>query len=849
MKYTTAFAAFVLVAGAGGVGYAPVAAAADPGPTVLVTGPGVHTDRLEVFGASSSGVVYNRASSGANGGWQGAQQILLPSAGEPRQLALEKDDAVAVAGPMAVAENYVTRKISYWNLLDGTAGTASLSDGAVDWEQRYLGPAPDGWLVTDEDDDGATHLYDVEAVTHVRTDLGVPPDNNHYVGWAVSDATGVVLSYDGPDGVTRATYLAYRRPGIFVPLDLADIQGSQMCTSITSSAVACVEFSAASGEQTLVRAPLDGGPATRVARSTRFRAVAVTDSATGWLDEDGSFVTIAAAGGERTVSPTPVGSLTSAGPAFVVATGGPEAGEELRTVMSAGDAGQLLVASALSPVASRAVGVGPGRVAWHDDSTQNMPVRSTPLDAGLPAGATRLVASNFIGRGIGVSGRRTAIFTSDPNDEQGASLDIATGAVVTSIVHDPNAEMNSAPPDLSGTRVLFGSVFGWRLYDLATGTVSTPAWLKNAGAADLWGNYVAYEGPGGSVWRRDLTSPNAATLIAPAQPVGVRVCGLAVYAWGDYVAWSVYTCSDEAERHEHGYRNARTLTPAVQLPAETTIDSLGSDGVVLKSTFDVGDGYGDGYRYIVRNPATGADTPIPGATGRVNGVVTDSGVAAWRSPTGVPTIAPLASHATDPPRFLGNAISNVSKPHPTSWSWSGEMVTSAAMTSCDVQLRAGATTVRTLACDPAMAAQGDAMVAWDGRNAAGTVLPPATYTWTLSASNADGPLRAANGSTGTVSGAIVVPAVKPTITAQPGAKTVSSGQTVVFTAAASGAPAPLAQWQVSANGGKTWASLSGQRSTRLSFRTGRAQSKWRYRAVFTNSAGSATTNAVTLVVR
>jgi hypothetical protein len=88
----------------------------------------------------------------------------------------------------------------------------------------------------------------------------------------------------------------------------------------------------------------------------------------------------------------------------------------------------------------------------------------------------------------------------------------------------------------------------------------------------------------------------------------------------------------------------------------------------------------------------------------------------------------------------------------------------------------------------------------------------------------------------------------PTITTQPADQTVAAGQTATFTAAATGSPTPTVQWQVSTDGGVTFNNVSGATATTLSFTTALTQSGNRYRAVFTNSAGTATTTAATLTV-
>lgn len=88
--------------------------------------------------------------------------------------------------------------------------------------------------------------------------------------------------------------------------------------------------------------------------------------------------------------------------------------------------------------------------------------------------------------------------------------------------------------------------------------------------------------------------------------------------------------------------------------------------------------------------------------------------------------------------------------------------------------------------------------------------------------------------------------VAPAITANPSNQTVNAGGTATFTAAASGTPTPTVQWQVDAGSGFT--NIAGATSTTLSFTAAGSQNASSYRAVFTNSAGSANTAAAALTV-
>jgi hypothetical protein len=89
----------------------------------------------------------------------------------------------------------------------------------------------------------------------------------------------------------------------------------------------------------------------------------------------------------------------------------------------------------------------------------------------------------------------------------------------------------------------------------------------------------------------------------------------------------------------------------------------------------------------------------------------------------------------------------------------------------------------------------------------------------------------------------------PVVTLNPTSQTVMAGQTATFTASASGNPAPAVQWQVSTNGGSTFSNISGATGTTLTVNnatTGMNGTK--YRAVFSNSAGTAPSTAATLTV-
>lgn len=86
----------------------------------------------------------------------------------------------------------------------------------------------------------------------------------------------------------------------------------------------------------------------------------------------------------------------------------------------------------------------------------------------------------------------------------------------------------------------------------------------------------------------------------------------------------------------------------------------------------------------------------------------------------------------------------------------------------------------------------------------------------------------------------------PVITDQPDPLTVLEDEDAVFTAAATGFPAPTAQWQRFSGG--SWVDVAGATATTLSFSAGIGDDGARLRAVFTSASGTATSDEAVLTV-
>jgi hypothetical protein len=130
----------------------------------------------------------------------------------------------------------------------------------------------------------------------------------------------------------------------------------------------------------------------------------------------------------------------------------------------------------------------------------------------------------------------------------------------------------------------------------------------------------------------------------------------------------------------------------------------------------------------------------------------------------------------------------------------------------------------------------------NGMIASGMPTTAGTYTFTVKVTDS------LNYTTTTSSLSITVNQA-PAITTNPTNQSVTAGGNASFTAAASGIPAPTVQWLVSTDGGATYNNQSGANSTTLALpAVTAAMNGNRYRAVFTNAAGSATTTPAMLTV-
>ena len=291
------------------------------------------------------------------------------------------------------------------------------------------------------------------------------------------------------------------------------------------------------------------------------------------------------------------------------------------------------------------------------------------------------------------------------------------------------------------------------LYDVRTrtstrlGDATTTRWA-------LWGPYVVWANRDGSIYRRDLASNRTVAV----KPKGNGVVGLDV--WGPYVGWS--ECVSGCWKGNVAYRNVDSGAAAVRIAVPgsvpTAVRVTGGHVVYAHP-----DGLGDRATHL-RELRLGTT-----ATASIAEVVgwADAGawwfdahdeVLAWISRGDQRAMVAPNSAYVDPPKYLGNALGSASftpNGDGVADAWTPEFPVSKALPVCQVVIRSKITgsVLRRLPC---AASTGSARASWDGRLTTGRLVPPGSYSWTLTGSDSDGALRWWTGSTTPIAGSVQV---------------------------------------------------------------------------------------------
>jgi len=428
--------------------------------------------------------------------------------------------------------------------------------------------------------------------------------------------------------------------------------------------------------------------------------------------------------------------------------------------------GSIYLVPPSAPTTVDSTAIGPGRVAWLETRPQTrvvsraVQVTGTVLTRGAPKGyadprATRLLA---------VSGQTTVYCRSDGS---GGNELVVTRPDRTRVLTN-----TVCGASLSGTRLVYGLVqsaphVDQVLLNLNDGVSTDLSVAYGATSAAVWGDYLVYSKADGSVWRRTL-STGVSTLLMPSVPLDnppteYEYLIIGVYVWGDWVGWDArYYLGDQT----FFLRNARTRSDAVVVGRYSSDDwshtypqALTSEGILYSNSgFDPDPGTSAISTAI--KPYTAPNGPwtitAPTAYPKNDSVPAgaDSGVLAFADTDGLMRAAPTP-HVRNPPRYLGNARTELRRSSGQTWTLLAP--TSAPLSTCEVGITdADSTTaIRALPCTGA-ASQGEVATSWDLRDGSGHPAGPGQYRWTIIARNADGWLRHTNGTTAKVTGLITV---------------------------------------------------------------------------------------------
>ena len=258
-----------------------------------------------------------------------------------------------------------------------------------------------------------------------------------------------------------------------------------------------------------------------------------------------------------------------------------------------------------------------------------------------------------------------------------------------------------------------------------------------------------------------------------------------------------------------GSAGSFTVTTTAGHPTATTLTKTGSmpSGVTFTDN-------GDGTATISGTPAAGTGGSYPLTIKASNGVNPDAQQSFTLTVTQIPTIT-SANHATFAVGSAGSFTVTTTAGHPTATTLTKTGSMPSGVTFTD---------------------NGDGTATISGTPAAGT---GGNYPLTITATNSAG--AAQQSFTLTVN-------QPPAISTDPSPQNASVGDTVSFSAAATGFPTPTVKWQRSTNGGASFSDVPGATADTYSFTAAAGQSGDRYRAVFTNTVNSATSSAAALTL-
>lgn len=620
--------------------------------------------------------------------------------------------------------------VAWHDVGTGTRTTANLGRFV-----QFVGAAPGGWLETRPGATDAVILTHVVPTTGVRTDLTSFPG---YVAGAVCG--GNRFAVGGPNHLmvgsgTRWTTVASAPDRTYYPM------------AVTADAVVYLE-APLSGPKTLWRQ--DTGKAAQYLASYNYAtpgpgAVNISADSTYYV-HDQEVVKHAVAGSSTVISlssPQAI-HLDPNDPRWLLAV----VGSGITRVKPS--EGLWLWKTLPHSAAAWGTILGPGRAVWYLEQANTTRQR-------LVSGASQLV--------LGTTGPEFGFWLQPVSHLWQARTGFLDGRRIgVGGVSSRLGQAELALPGLDKARGLYGHrLFGWRngaptVLDLATGIESGTAYNGTTflDAAPWSGGWWVQDGFGsGLIVHNELTG--ASTLAVTTQELfdGKAYSAQRVDLTGDWIAWarsgSVPTTPSDLPQTTVRWKNRATgVIRTLTLPSAYRVNALQIDGAYLLVQ---GETVTQQSRTMVVNMTSGTTVLDRSATwqslpsNRMDYPSIGQDRIAWVDGYGAPMIASLP-HQVRVPRHEGNPIvPSTFRPQVTDAPWRGEWVFDQPLTWCvgRISTSAGAP-IREVGCRPDAARLGEAVVDWDGKDAAGRFLPSATYRIDVVAGDSDG--QAVEGSSG-----------------------------------------------------------------------------------------------------
>ncbi|MBK8758422.1 MAG: cell wall-binding repeat-containing protein [Actinomycetales bacterium] len=777
----------------------PAEAAGDPPGTItLASGMSTTTKVFRPLVATDAGLVFEYSWASGN-----REVKIRATDGTMRALPAASRGSAACTDVISWSEDLPAAVVNWYDTATGATGTAPRAQG-----RQHLGGAPGGWLEIEEVTPGgipALRIHRIVASTGADTVLGEISGGapGRKLSWRGSrtacSPTHFALSttLDGVTTLRLGSFTGNTLTDVATLTSTVDVERDIRPLAVLGQTVSYYEWgwdpsNLYETEGTVLRRTI-GAPPTVVRTLQRWSSPSVAMTATDTL-----LIPNDPFASDASVYRQPVGGVAVAitgvpalqeGVAWVQGTSfmagfpgtGTAVGSFPGAIYSVGT--RLLTkvwqSSEVAPLTAQRVAAAPGRVLWSDNSAATAASEYSGWQRPM-TGVTTMTAAT-----------KSAI----PQDPGTSLLNLAADGWHTAV---DTAQLGTRVQTDSSVRTYrtdLGSFSGHRIAPRWQGDVTDTV----TGAARPLTGMVApkLSGPrvfgvtslGEKLFSRNLSTGQEVDIHSPVYDYHFAT-------WGDLVVWNDGLVS---------WRNLRTGASGRldAYPASMRREPSVYGNYVAFPKFSANGRVTDA---VVVDLTTGAllvTLPVSRASELSLG---PHGVA-WVASNGEPKFTPLPDQHLVP-RHEGNPVAPASIDFLTR-DWVGEWVFSEQLTgSCTVEIRSGATVVRTLNCNPAAAALGEAVVTWDGTDSSGTPVPSGPFTYAVHAGDVDGPAVDADGTSTNISGPITV--VNPKVARWAGtdryatsaaisASTFGPNQPVVYIASGEGfadalSGAPVAGW-------------------------------------------------------